>query len=154
MLRPWLPAWKRCGNDRGHLTADEVGRQHREPIKATFRRAVFDCDVLAFDEAARFKPWRNAVTRCSASASDVLRRNPIHRQCRLLRARRKRPRRRAAKRDNEFSPPDVKLPCGLSRRRSCRCNGDDDITPLIVRSAATSRSQTASSASLNLQSSA
>src|SRR5437899_1725437 len=26
---------------------------------------------------ASFKPWRNAVTRCVASASDVLRRNPI-----------------------------------------------------------------------------
>ena len=57
-----------------------------------FRRTVFDQDVLALDEACFLRPWRKAVTRCVASASEVSRMNPMTAHRRLLRARRERPR--------------------------------------------------------------
>jgi hypothetical protein len=37
--------------DYGHLSANEVGRQRRQPIVMTLRPAVFDRDILVFDVA-------------------------------------------------------------------------------------------------------
>ena len=53
----WSPPWPRApraccpADDHGHLTANQIGRQRRQPIVLTFRPAVFDRDVLALDEA-------------------------------------------------------------------------------------------------------
>ena len=41
--------------------AHQFGRQRRQPIGLTLRPAVFDRDVLAFDIAGSFRPWRNAA---------------------------------------------------------------------------------------------
>ena len=35
--------------DHGHLAADQLGRQRRQPIVLTFRPAIFDRDILALD---------------------------------------------------------------------------------------------------------
>ena len=35
----------------GHLTANQIGDQRREPIESTLRRAIFDRCVLAFYKA-------------------------------------------------------------------------------------------------------
>ena len=45
-----------------HLTADQIGRQLRQPIKLAFSPAIFDRHVLALDVACFVRPRRNAVS--------------------------------------------------------------------------------------------
>jgi hypothetical protein len=92
-------------NDDSNSAANQVGRQFREPIVVVVRRAKFDGDVAAFDVAgfpqalAECRPRQlGRLGRCSVEISD-------HRHRRLLRARRERPRcRAAAKQDDEIAP--------------------------------------------------
>jgi hypothetical protein len=37
-------------DDHGRLAADQIGDQRPQPIEVTFRRAVFDGDVLALNQ--------------------------------------------------------------------------------------------------------
>ena len=93
-------------DDHGHRPANQIGHQSRQPIKLIFRRAIFDRDVLALDEACflqalaeRGHEVRRVGERRAAEKSD-------HRHRRLLRARRERPRgRRAAEKRDELAPP-------------------------------------------------
>ena len=64
-------------DDHGHRPANQFGRQRRQPIGLIFRPAVFDRDVLALDEAGFLQALAERLTRCVASANDVLRRKPI-----------------------------------------------------------------------------
>jgi hypothetical protein len=107
-------------NDHGYLMANQFGDQRREPIVLTLCPPVFNRHVLAFDVtgilqasaksgeilAVRFK-------RCEMKKSD-------HRHRRLLRARRKRPYRRAAEQRDELAPSRVKhgLP-QITARSAC-----------------------------------
>ena len=54
-------------DDRCHLPADQISNQNRQLITLIVRIAILDRDVLAFDEARFFRPWRRAVTRCDES---------------------------------------------------------------------------------------
>src|SRR5262249_41813295 len=90
--------------DHGNLSAHQFTGQRRQPIILTVRPAVFDCDVLALDMARLLQPLSKraqtlpvVLERCGAEEAD-------HRECRLLRARRKRPRRRTAEQRDEFAP--------------------------------------------------
>jgi hypothetical protein len=83
----------RAGKDHSHLTANEIGGQLRKPIELSVCPAEFDRYVLAFDIAGfvqaapeRGHEMRVGSGRPSAEKADH----------RLLRARRERPRRRAA----------------------------------------------------------
>src|SRR5262249_40058003 len=89
----------------GNLSAHQFTGQRRQPIILTVRPAVFDCDVLALDMARLLQPLSKraqtlhvVLKRCGAEEAD-------HRECRLLRARRQRPRSgRAAEERDEGAP--------------------------------------------------
>jgi hypothetical protein len=83
-------------DNRAHLTTHQIGRHRRQAIILTFRPAIFDCDVLSFDVAGVFQ----ALAKCARGDRIPIGRcaveEPDHRHRRLLSARRKRPRSRAA----------------------------------------------------------
>ena len=92
-----------CEDDRGPA-AHEFDRLPRQAIVVALRPAVFDRDVCAVDIsrvtqglAQRGQTRRVVVPRLAAEISD-------HRHRRLLRARRERPRHRAAEKRNELAP--------------------------------------------------
>ena len=60
-------------DDHGDLSANQFGRQLRQPINLIFGPAVFDRHVLALDIAVSFRPWRNPRKR-SAFARQAMRR--------------------------------------------------------------------------------
>jgi hypothetical protein len=74
-----------------YLTADEIGRQCRQPIILAFGPAVFDSDVLALDMSGvgQTLPERRDNRRIVAKRPAVEKSD--QRQRRLLRARRERP---------------------------------------------------------------
>ena len=74
-----------CG-DHGHLTADQIGRQRRQPIILPIGRAEFDRHVPALDEAG----FAQALAECGQCLRAPRGRGveePDHRHRRLLRAR-------------------------------------------------------------------
>ena len=92
-------------NYRGHLPADEISRQSRQPIWLIVRPVILDGDVLAFDESSvvetlpeRFKDVFEPGSRRGPEKSD-------HRH-RLLRPRAQRPcgRRRTSEQRHELPP--------------------------------------------------
>ena len=105
-------------NDHGHLPADEIGRQSRQPIWLIVRPAILDGDVLAFDESSvvetlpeRIKDVFEPGSRRGPEKSD-------HRHRRLLRARRERPRRRrTAEQRDELAPFHCRMPPVLPTER-------------------------------------
>ena len=82
--------------DHGYPTADEVRHQGRQAVIAAFQPMVFDDHVLAFDLAGLAQPFakRSQPARIGIGCPGID--EGDDRFCRLLRARRKRPRRRAA----------------------------------------------------------
>jgi hypothetical protein len=84
-----------CG-DHGYLTLNEIGRERRQAIQSSLRPAIFDRDVLTLDVTCLVQ----ATAERGHGGSERLRRLSIqesdHRDCRLLRPRPERPRRRAA----------------------------------------------------------
>src|SRR5262249_36143171 len=99
-LRPWPPWAKRR---RGHLAAHQFGGERRQPIELSLGPAVFDRQILALDitgllQALAKAPQapRRPVRRLGIEMAD-------HRHRRLLRARRERPRRRAAEQRDELA---------------------------------------------------
>jgi hypothetical protein len=93
--------------DYGNLSANQFGRKLRQPIVLALRPAVFDHYVLALDIADLLQ----ALTKCAQTVRQFVRRSlieePDHRHRLLLRARRNRPRHRAAKKRNEIAPPQA-----------------------------------------------
>src|SRR5262245_25292005 len=90
--------------NHGHLPANQIGRKCWEPIELILRPAEFDSDVMAVDEPRFLK----AVAECRYSVncvgSSCCLKESDHRHRRLLRARRERPRSRAAAKQKEFAP--------------------------------------------------
>src|SRR5262249_35863899 len=92
--------------DHGNLSAHQFTGQRRQPIILAVRPAVFDCDVLALDIARLPQPLSKraptlpvVLKRCGAEEAD-------HRECRLLPARRERPRSScAAEQGDELAAP-------------------------------------------------
>src|SRR5262249_9881630 len=85
--------------DQPNPSANQLGRQRRQPVHLILGPAVFDRHILALDIAGVFEaPAKSAQpVRHRVGGSRV--KKPHHRHCRLLRARRERPGgRRAAER--------------------------------------------------------
>src|SRR5262245_41769027 len=92
-------------NDRGHLPADEIGRQSRYPIWLIVRPAILDSDVLVLNESGVVETLPERIKNVFEPRSRRRPEKSDHRHRRLLRAGRKRPRRRrAAKRGDEVAP--------------------------------------------------
>ena len=63
--------------DHGDLTADQIGRQRRQPVVLTLRPAVFDRDVLALDEAGFLQALAERRHDVRVRRAIVPLRNPI-----------------------------------------------------------------------------
>src|SRR6516165_2783858 len=104
-----LDSGRRGGRARGDysdLSANQFGRQLRQSIVLVLGETVDDCYVLALHIADLFE----AQAECAQTVRHHVRRSgveqPDYRHCRLLRARRERPRgRRAAEDRDELAPP-------------------------------------------------
>ena len=83
------------------VTAHQIGRHGWQSIVLTSRPTLLDNDVLALDKSRFFEALEERGDHCS---SVTLLSNPIT-GIGLLRARRERPRRRAAEQRNELAPP-------------------------------------------------
>src|SRR5262249_45976081 len=83
---------------------DQIGRQFLHPIVLTLRPAILDRDVLTFHKARFVEP----LPERGQEGPEVVKRTeteePDHRHPRLLRARRERPRGRAAEQRDEIAP--------------------------------------------------
>jgi hypothetical protein len=88
----------------GHLPADQIGGQFREPIVSPFRPAIFDGDVLAPHVAGLLQALEKvrANRRVLLGRGGVQEANDGHR--RLLRAQFERPRSRTAEQRDELAP--------------------------------------------------
>src|SRR5262249_51918332 len=86
------------------LGGDQFGRQRRQPVVLTLRPAILDRHVLTLDLAGSPQTFakRDHVRRIPLRRCAI--EEPDHRH-RLLRARRERPRRRAAEQRYEVAPP-------------------------------------------------
>src|SRR6516165_4422811 len=81
----------------------QFGRLRRQPVVLTDRPAVFDHHVLALDEAAFVQaPAERGESYGIIGRSEAKKAN--HRHGRVLRARRERPRRRAAEQRDDLAP--------------------------------------------------
>src|SRR6516162_765027 len=106
-----------CANrgDHGHLSADQIGHQCRQAIVLGLQPVVLDRHVLAFDVAgfveALAKRGHVARVGIGRPVSD----KPDHGHRRLLRARRERPRSRAASQYDEIASPHGSYPKAKDR---------------------------------------
>src|SRR5262249_28575906 len=82
--------------DHGDLPANQICREARQPIQLVVRIAIFDRHVLALDIADVFEALAESAQAFSQRIAGSSVEKPNRRYCRLLRARRERPRRRAA----------------------------------------------------------
>src|SRR5262245_38734451 len=87
--------------DHCNLPANQVGRQRRQSIDLIFAPAVYDRDVLALDIAAILEATVKSAKTVRVRVRRLAVEKPDHRHRRLLRARRDRPRRRAAEQRDE-----------------------------------------------------
>src|SRR5262249_57196775 len=96
-----------CGGQNRYAPLNEFRHERGQSINLIERIAIFDRDVPALDKTgfAKTLPERRYERR------RIFRRRgphePNHRHRRLLRARRERPRRRAAEKRDEVAPTDV-----------------------------------------------
>src|SRR5262249_18103446 len=91
-----------CGN-HGHLTANQIGRQCWQTSVVTFGPAVFDRYVPTLDIAVFCQPLpKRGQEVCILLGRPGIQKSN-HRQCRLLRARRERPRGRTAEERDELA---------------------------------------------------
>jgi len=94
-----------CDDDR-HLAPDEVLRQPRQPVILTLGRAILDRDVLPLDIAGFLEALAERRHQVGRSFNRRASQKTDHRQRRLLRPRRERPRdSRAAEQCDELAPP-------------------------------------------------
>ena len=65
-------------DDHGHLAADQIGRQRRQPVVLALRPAIFDRDVAALDVAgSRSGPGGTRPRACANCGGMLAMRNPI-----------------------------------------------------------------------------
>jgi hypothetical protein len=97
---------RRSGGGRQYqryLPADQIGGHRRQSLVAVFRPAVLDADVLMLEEAAVAETLPEGIQRLGTVCRRETAKRTDHRHRRLLRARRKRPCRRAAKQGNQVA---------------------------------------------------
>src|SRR5262249_50961366 len=92
-------------SDHRHLTAYQIGCEVGQSVGLVLRPAILDRHILALDVAAFMK----ALAECGQIACTISRRpraaeEAYHRHCRLLRARRERPRRGGADERDKPAP--------------------------------------------------
>jgi hypothetical protein len=101
------------------VATKEIGRQRRQTFVMVLGAAVFNRHILALDIAGFFQALakggqaQRIVEPLGRGAEE-----PDHRHCRLLRARRERPRRRAAEQRDELTPSYVTCHAPLPRRHA------------------------------------
>ena len=107
-------------HDHGHFAADQIGRERRQAVKLIVRMPVLDRHILAHDEAGFVQTLAERRVEMHERRGRCAPEEPDHRHRRLLRARRKRPHRGAAKQRDELAPSHAVPP--LWRTDSvCRC---------------------------------
>ena len=95
--------------DHGHLSADQIGQQRRQAIVLDLQPVVLDRDVLAFDVAGFVEAFAERGHKAGVGIGRPVSDKPDHRQRRLLRPRRKRPRNsRTAEQRDEFASPHIR----------------------------------------------
>jgi hypothetical protein len=105
--------------DRADPASNQIGRESPQTIILVFRPSIFDRQVATFDIAdfaqslmESTQPGGVTLGRCAVEKSD-------HRHCRLLRARRERPRGyRATEQTNELAPLHVGPPANQAAARA------------------------------------
>src|SRR5262249_29368999 len=90
-------------DDRGHLTADQIGRESRKSIELTLSIAVFHGHVHAFDKARLLQALTERCDLLAQRRGRASGHESDHRRGRLLRARRERLGRRAAENEDEIA---------------------------------------------------
>src|SRR5262249_36204000 len=96
--------------DHGDLPTDQFGCHHRQLFDFILGPAILDRYVLALDEAALLQTLAHGPRKVGVLAERPGREHPDHWHCRLLRARRQRPRGNATKSREELAPPHVAYP--------------------------------------------
>src|SRR5262245_20471451 len=94
--------------DHRDPSANQFGRQCRQPIELILGPAVFDRHVLALDIAGVFEPLAKSAQTIHQRVRRPAVEHPDHRHCGLLRLRTERPRRRrsrAAEQRDELASP-------------------------------------------------
>src|SRR5262249_8743842 len=81
---------------------DQVGRQTRQSLRAIICKAILDCYILTFDKPALGQALTECGHKVRGTGSCGASEEPNHRHRRLLRARRERPRDRAAEQRDEL----------------------------------------------------
>src|SRR5262249_9796878 len=90
-------------DDHGHLSADQIGRQHWESVVLILRETVFNDDVLALDIARFFQALaKRRQDVCILAAPPAVEKSN-HRHLWLLRACRERSSRRSTKQRDELA---------------------------------------------------
>jgi hypothetical protein len=80
-----------AGRNHGHLTMNQFGREHGQSIVLALRPAVFDRDVLAFDEACFLQALSERGHKIGRVGERRVAEEPDHRHYRLLRTHGERP---------------------------------------------------------------
>jgi hypothetical protein len=102
--------WPAAGDsDHRHWTANQIGNQCRQAIVLALQPVVLNSDVLSFDVTEFLETFteRGHITRSDFRSPRV--KQLDHRRRLLLRARRERPGRRAAKQRDEPAPVLIEL---------------------------------------------
>jgi hypothetical protein len=103
--------------DHRHLPARQIGGEVGQSIVLLVRPAILDRHGLAFDQAALANAAPKRGHKVGATTGRRGAEHPDHRHGRLLRARRKRPRRRAADERYELAPFHCPMPPVLPTER-------------------------------------
>src|SRR6266566_3748485 len=94
--------------DHCHLTMNQMGRHRWQPIKAVPRPMVFNHYVTAINITLLAQPFEKGRQLPRVTLRRIGVEKPYDRHCRLLRARRERPRDdRATYKRDELAPPHV-----------------------------------------------
>jgi len=89
----------------GRRTADKLSRQQRQTIVLALRPLFFDYDILALDKAGVSQAFTETGQRSCRGCGRGSTEHSNDRECRLLRARRKRPRSRTTQNAEEIASP-------------------------------------------------
>src|SRR5262249_12228213 len=103
--RTYAPRVYNYPTSHGNLAPNQFTSECRQLIKLVLGPAVFDCDVLALDQAAVFEALTKCAEQMRVGGGRCAVEEADDRHRRLLRARRERPRgRRAADKSDELAP--------------------------------------------------
>src|SRR6516165_7731557 len=115
-----------CGN-HVHLAMNEIGRQFGHATAIVLAPAELDHEIPALDEAGFAQALAESGRDIAASRRGIGAQKPHHWHRRLLRARRRRPRRRTAEKRDEIAAPDHSI---TSSARASK--GSGTVTPSVL----------------------